>query len=113
MSRTRVSRTGCLELPCRSPAGRPLLRPHLPPTATVTPPATPPPAAFRKLVDTGRLHYVLVPRADLRPGALAAARPVGALLRWTATHCALVPLAAYDPGDRIRLLYHCGPAHQG
>ncbi|MFI6354583.1 ArnT family glycosyltransferase [Streptomyces sp. NPDC050743] len=73
----------------------------------------PAPAAFRKLVDTGRLHYVLVPRADLRPGALAAARPVGVLLRWTATHCALVPPAAYDPGDRIRLLYHCGPAHQG
>jgi 4-amino-4-deoxy-L-arabinose transferase-like glycosyltransferase len=73
----------------------------------------PAPATFRKLVDTGRLHYVLVPRADLRPGALAAARPVGVLLRWTATHCALVPPAAYDPGDRIRLLYHCGPAHQG
>ncbi|MET8806427.1 hypothetical protein [Streptomyces sp. NPDC004546] len=73
----------------------------------------PAPAAFRKLVDTGRLHYVLVPRADLRPGALAAVRPVGVLLRWTATHCELVPPAAYDPVDRIRLLYHCGPAHQG
>lgn len=60
-----------------------------------------------------KLPGFLVPRADLRPGALAAARPVGALLRWTATHCALVPPAAYDPGDRIRLLFHCGPAHQG
>ncbi|MGV4988048.1 ArnT family glycosyltransferase [Streptomyces sp. NRAIS4] len=68
----------------------------------------PTPAAFRRLVDTGRLHYVLVPRADL-----TAAGPVGAVLRWTAAHCALVPPAAYDPGDRTRLLYRCGPAHQG
>ncbi|MFD8394160.1 ArnT family glycosyltransferase [Streptomyces sp. NPDC059680] len=73
----------------------------------------PAPDAFRRLVDTGRLHYVLVPRADLRPGALTAGSPVGAVLRWTAAHCALVPAAAYDPGDGSRLLYHCGPAHQG
>ncbi|MEU6770099.1 glycosyltransferase family 39 protein [Streptomyces sp. NPDC046759] len=73
----------------------------------------PAPVAFRRLVDTGRLHYVLVPRTALRPGAAWGARPAGALLRWTAAHCALVPPAAYDPGDRTRLLYHCGPATRG
>ncbi|AOR30820.1 hypothetical protein BFF78_06920 [Streptomyces fodineus] len=73
----------------------------------------PAPTAFRKLVDTGRLHYVVVSRADMRPHAFTAGSPVGALLRWTAAHCALVPPVAYDPGDQVRLLYHCVPAHRG
>ncbi|MEV6118533.1 glycosyltransferase family 39 protein [Streptomyces sp. NPDC052109] len=72
----------------------------------------PAPDAFRRLVGTGRLRYVLLPRADLRPGAPVGDTPAGVLLRWTAAHCALVPPAAYDPADRTRLLYDCGPAHQ-
>ncbi|WP_225095271.1 glycosyltransferase family 39 protein [Streptomyces sp. CoH27] len=72
----------------------------------------PQPAAFRTLVDTGRLRYVLVPRADLRHGARDDRRPVGTLLRWTAAHCMLVPRSAYDRHDRSKLLYDCGPAHQ-
>ncbi|MFI2203409.1 ArnT family glycosyltransferase [Streptomyces sp. NPDC020192] len=72
----------------------------------------PRPAAFRALVDSGRLRYVVVPRADLKRGARDDRRPVGALLRWTAAHCTLVPRSAYDPRDRGKLLYDCGPAHQ-
>ncbi|GHI03067.1 hypothetical protein AQI88_02280 [Streptomyces cellostaticus] len=71
----------------------------------------PAPAAFRRLIGSGRLRYVVLPRAGLRPGARGARTPAGALVRWTAAHCTLVPPAAYDPGDRTRLLYHCGPDH--
>ncbi|MGW4566959.1 hypothetical protein ACWEN3_32720, partial [Streptomyces sp. NPDC004561] len=68
----------------------------------------PAPADFRRLVGTGRLRYVVLSHRSLR-----ARTPAGALLRWTAAHCTLVPPAAYDPGDRIRLLYHRGPGHTG
>ncbi|KOV62085.1 hypothetical protein ADK64_26615 [Streptomyces sp. MMG1121] len=72
----------------------------------------PRPTAFRALLDSGRLRYVVVTRADLRHGARDDERPVGALLRWTAAHCTRVPRSAYDPADHTRLLYDCGPAHQ-
>ncbi|KUN03323.1 hypothetical protein AQI95_22655 [Streptomyces yokosukanensis] len=68
----------------------------------------PAPIAFHRLVDTGRLRYVIVTEPFLK-----AHTPAGELVRWTVAHCALVPRTAYDPGDRTRLLYHCGPAHQG
>ncbi|WP_369363080.1 ArnT family glycosyltransferase [Streptomyces sp. CG4] len=68
----------------------------------------PAPAAFRHLIDTGQLRYVV-----LTAGTFRARTPAGDLARWTAAHCPLVPSAAYDPLDRTRLLYHCGPAHQG
>ncbi|GHE05715.1 ArnT family glycosyltransferase [Streptomyces alanosinicus] len=67
----------------------------------------PAPAAFHHLLDTGRLRYVVLTEPAFRVHT-----PAGALVRWTAAHCTLVPRDAYDPRDRSRLLYDCGPAHQ-
>ncbi|MQY33502.1 hypothetical protein SRB17_14630 [Streptomyces sp. RB17] len=64
-------------------------------------------AEFRRMLDTGRLRYVVLSRRSR-----GARTPVGTLLRWTTAHCTRVPPAAYDPGDRTRLLYDCGPAHR-
>ncbi|MFF3918608.1 ArnT family glycosyltransferase [Streptomyces sp. NPDC001852] len=69
-------------------------------------------ARFHRLIDSGRLRYVVLSRDDVlaghRDGTL-----VGGLVRWTAAHCALVPPAAYHSGDRSHRLYDCGPGHQG
>ncbi|MGW0883606.1 ArnT family glycosyltransferase [Streptomyces sp. NPDC002671] len=74
----------------------------------------PTPQAFRQLIDSGRLHYVVMARADLKPHSRRAHTPAGQLLRWTAAHCTRVPPAAYDPDGRTtRLVYRCGPAHTG
>ncbi|MFF4571591.1 ArnT family glycosyltransferase [Streptomyces sp. NPDC001410] len=73
----------------------------------------PAPAAFHRLIGSGRLRYVVPSRADLLPGTRTARIPAGTLVRWTPAHCRLVPAAAYDPGDRTRLLYDCGPGHSG
>jgi 4-amino-4-deoxy-L-arabinose transferase-like glycosyltransferase len=68
-------------------------------------------ARFRRLIDSGRLRYVVLSRGDVlaghRDGTL-----VGVLVRWTAAHCAPVPAAAYHSGDRTHRLYDCGPAHR-
>ncbi|MFC9932179.1 ArnT family glycosyltransferase [Streptomyces sp. NPDC127190] len=66
----------------------------------------PAPAGFHRLLDTGRLRYVV-----LTARSLTERTPAAALLRWTAAHCTPVPAAAYDPADRSRLLYDCGPGH--
>ncbi|MFF3873673.1 ArnT family glycosyltransferase [Streptomyces sp. NPDC001978] len=63
---------------------------------------------FDRLVDTGRLRYVVLARRD---GTAHRRTETGALVRWTAAHCALVPPAAYGSHDHARLLYRCGPGH--
>ncbi|MFE2103230.1 ArnT family glycosyltransferase [Streptomyces sp. NPDC059468] len=73
----------------------------------------PAPAAFHRLIGSGRLRYVVLSRVDLLPGARTGRLPAGTLVRWTTAHCRLVLPAAYDPGDRTRLLYDCGPGHSG
>ncbi|MFJ5838044.1 glycosyltransferase family 39 protein [Streptomyces shenzhenensis] len=69
----------------------------------------PTPRGLSRLVDSGRLRFVLLRRSDLmdRPGAGRA--QAGALARWTVVHCAPVPPAAYGGDGRRYLLYRCGP----
>ncbi|MEU7057613.1 glycosyltransferase family 39 protein [Streptomyces sp. NPDC046197] len=72
----------------------------------------PTPARFHRLIDTGRLRYVVLRRADVRAlRRRAAVTPVGALEGWTVAHCTLVPAAAYGSRDQSQLLYRCGPGH--
>ncbi|MEW2303101.1 glycosyltransferase family 39 protein [Streptomyces sp. NPDC006655] len=63
-------------------------------------------AAFHHLIDTGRLRYVLLTKADLTHRALAAQTPGRALVRWTVEHCAPVRVPRY-------VLYRCGAAGHG
>ncbi|MGW1305990.1 glycosyltransferase family 39 protein [Streptomyces sp. NPDC002514] len=65
------------------------------------------------LIDSGRLHYVLLRRSDTVAGTRAAQTPAGALARWTVAHCSPVPPAAYGAPGRTSPLYHCGPGHGG
>ncbi|MFB7508006.1 ArnT family glycosyltransferase [Streptomyces broussonetiae] len=70
-------------------------------------------ARFHRLIDSGRLRYVVLKRTDV----LADHRhrdhtPVGGLVHWTTRHCTLVPASAYGSHDRVHRLYDCGPAHQ-
>ncbi|MGI5439098.1 glycosyltransferase family 39 protein [Streptomyces shenzhenensis] len=69
----------------------------------------PTPRGLSRLVDSGRLRFVLLRRSDLmdRPGAGRA--QTGALARWTVVHCAPVPPAAYGGDGGRYLLYRCGP----
>jgi hypothetical protein len=71
----------------------------------------PAPAAFHRLISEGGLRFVVLTHADLDARGRTAHAPTGALVRWTAAHCTRVPAAAYDPGDRTRRLYDCGPGH--
>ncbi|MGY4983265.1 ArnT family glycosyltransferase [Streptomyces sp. 900105755] len=64
----------------------------------------PAPGTFHHLIDTGRLHYVLLSAADLGHRARGARTPGRALVRWAIGHCAPVRVAAYT-------LYRCGPGH--
>lgn len=63
----------------------------------------PAPSAFHRLVDTGRLRYVLLSAADLTPRARGAKTPGRALVRWALGHCTPVQVSHY-------VLYRCGPA---
>jgi hypothetical protein len=70
-------------------------------------------ARFHRLIDSGRLRYVVLSRAEVLAGHRHRDRtPVGALVRWTSGHCTLVPAAAYGSRDPAHRLYDCGPAHQ-
>ncbi|WP_052768503.1 ArnT family glycosyltransferase [Streptomyces humi] len=66
----------------------------------------PAPSAFHRLVDTGRLRYVLLSTADLTHRARGAKTPGRALVRWVLGHCSPVHVSHY-------VLYRCGPAGQG
>lgn len=63
-------------------------------------------AAFHHLIDTGRLHYVLLTKADLTHRALAGKTPGRALVRWAVEHCSPVRVPRY-------VLYRCGAAGHG
>ncbi|MCG7202420.1 ArnT family glycosyltransferase [Streptomyces arenae] len=63
----------------------------------------PAPSAFHRLVDTGRLRYVLLSAADLTPRARGVKTPGRALVRWALGHCTPVHVSHY-------VLYRCGPA---
>ncbi|MFB8179667.1 ArnT family glycosyltransferase [Streptomyces sp. NPDC055966] len=71
-------------------------------------------ARFHRLLDSGRLRYVVLKRTDVRAAHRRGEHTlVGGLVRWTSDHCALVPAAAYDGSrDRAHRLYDCGPAHR-
>ncbi|MGW1878071.1 ArnT family glycosyltransferase [Streptomyces sp. NPDC001975] len=62
--------------------------------------------AFHQLIDTGRLRYVLLGRADLTRRARGAKTPGRALMRWVIGHCSPVHVSAYT-------VYRCGPGHGG
>ncbi|MEU2336573.1 glycosyltransferase family 39 protein [Streptomyces sp. NPDC013172] len=63
-------------------------------------------AAFHHLIDTGRLRYVLLTKADVTPRALGAKTPGRALVRWAVEHCSPVRVPRY-------VLYRCGAAGHG
>ncbi|MDF3300189.1 ArnT family glycosyltransferase [Streptomyces tropicalis] len=67
-------------------------------------------ARFHRLLDTGRLRYVVLSATDIHRGRRHRDTTlVGGLERWTAGHCALVPAAAYGSRGRSRVvLYDCG-----
>ncbi|MFF7985845.1 ArnT family glycosyltransferase [Streptomyces sp. NPDC007901] len=64
----------------------------------------PAPGTFHRLIDTGRLRYVLLGHADLTHRARGAKTPGRVLMRWVIGHCAPVRVSIYT-------LYRCGPGH--
>ncbi|MFE9453697.1 ArnT family glycosyltransferase [Streptomyces sp. NPDC006739] len=67
---------------------------------------------FRELIDTGRLRYVVLKRAEAHRSLRHAVTPTDVIMRWTVGHCTAVPPAAYGSGDRTETLYECGPGHE-
>jgi 4-amino-4-deoxy-L-arabinose transferase-like glycosyltransferase len=66
------------------------------------------------LVDSGRLHYVLVRHSDTVPShhPHAAKTTARTVAHWTLAHCSVVPQSAYGGHDRGTRLYHCSsPGH--
>ncbi|MEV5877320.1 glycosyltransferase family 39 protein [Streptomyces sp. NPDC052101] len=68
---------------------------------------------FRELIDTGRLRYVVLKRAEATRSLRHAVTPTAVIIRWTVGHCTVVPPAAYGSGDHSEVLYDCGPGHDG
>ncbi|MFF0225501.1 ArnT family glycosyltransferase [Streptomyces sp. NPDC004629] len=73
----------------------------------------PGPRGLSRLVDSGRLRFVLLRPSDVVAHPRAVRSPAGALARWTVVHCTRVPPAAYGEHGRRHLLYRCGPEHGG
>ncbi|MGW3955562.1 glycosyltransferase family 39 protein [Streptomyces sp. NPDC004752] len=73
----------------------------------------PTPPGLSRLVDTGRLRFVLLRRSDVVAHPRAGRTPADAVARWTVVHCASVPSAAYGEHGGPYLLYRCGPGHGG
>jgi 4-amino-4-deoxy-L-arabinose transferase-like glycosyltransferase len=67
----------------------------------------PAPGRVHRLIDSGRLRYVVLRRSDVVSSERTASTPTAGFVRWTARHCTPVTSASTSR----ELLYDCGPGH--